>query len=81
MEEDSFFFERPRDSGDILRDLERVKQLRALLEACRKRLRRLEKRPYAASEEIDREKAFSNSVQKELYRLEQHLVLSEFGME
>ena len=52
MDEHIFSLDRPRDPGDVLRDVGKIKDLRNLLEASRKRLKKLEKRPYADPEEI-----------------------------
>ena len=76
-----FFPGNSRNTRDVLRDLERIKELRRLLDSSRKRLRKLERYPYADPSEIAEERSFVDTIQRELHRHERQVVFSEFGVD
>jgi hypothetical protein len=75
------FFSAPGRSRDVLRDLGRIKDLRSLADATRRKLHVLEKNPYADPRQLAEERAFLELVQRELYKLETRTVMAEFGVE
>jgi hypothetical protein len=71
----------PRRSRDVLRDLGRVKDLRSLVDATRRKLHVLEKNPHSDPKQLAEERTFLELVQRELYKLEIRTVMAEFGVE
>ena len=81
MTGDDFFPGNSRNPRDVFRDLERIKELRTLLDASRRRLRKLERYPYSDPSEIAEERSFVDRIRRQLLRQERRAVMSQFGMD
>jgi len=81
MTENCNFFSAPGGSRDVLRNLERIKDLRSLVDATKRKLCLLEKNPYADPKHLAEERTFLDLVQRELHKLETRTVMAEFGVE
>ena len=68
-----------QNAGSSWRNFERIKYLRAFLEAIKIELMELERDPAANREELIQEKTLSEAIQKEIRKLERKTFYEELG--
>ena len=70
-----------QESSSSLRDMEKIKALRILLESSQAKLSKLEKDPNSNEETKLEQKVIYDATRREIQRLERKSFYSEFGIE
>ena len=68
-----------QNAGSSWRNFERIKYLRAFLEAIKIELTELERDPAGNREELGKEKTLSEAIEKEIRRLDRKTLYEELG--